>query len=126
MGEGSSGASIDSENNNSKDATNEAKLSGAGSGGISRGRGDAAMSWGDESPGQTEKLNTKLLPPASEMDTDHHQMVGLSANAPEVKPQGESAGKVDFDASGGKTSWRRRLAPRHRDAVREYFTNKGK
>ncbi|MFN0205885.1 MAG: hypothetical protein ACKVS6_06180 [Planctomycetota bacterium] len=92
-----------------------------GNGGISRGRGDAPMLWGKETEGRTDQFEAKALPPSSELDLQNNQMIGLSASTPQAKPESESGGNVNVDGSTGKTSWRRRLAPHHRDAVKNYF-----
>lgn len=81
------------------------------------------MSWGDETEGQTDKFQSKVLPPAELNDTKNNQVIGTTLNAPQASPVAESGGGADLQLSNGKTSWRRRLAPRHRDAVKEYFNN---
>lgn len=94
-----------------------------GNGGINRGRGDAPMLWGKETEGRTDQFEAKALPPSSELDLQNNQMIGLSASTPKAKPEAESGGNVNVEGSAGKTSWRRRLAPHHRDAVKNYFQN---
>ncbi|MDZ4774825.1 MAG: hypothetical protein SGI72_17010 [Planctomycetota bacterium] len=93
-----------------------------GSGGISRGRGDAPLTWGAETPGATDRFEAKSLPDAEYRDPEHSTVVGVGVAAPTVEPTAESAGLVDVSASGGRTAWKRRLAPHHRRAVQTYFT----
>jgi len=94
-----------------------------GRGGINRGRADAPMIWGDESPGQSDQFDAKLLPKARLKDLESSNLLGIGAGAPEVDANAEGAGRVDVEASTGKTAWRRRLSPKHRRAVGSFFTN---
>jgi hypothetical protein len=93
-----------------------------GNGGISRGRADAALTYGEESAGQTERFEATPLPPSERLDLEHSVTFGVGATAPEVDPTAEAAGLAPLDAKGGKSAWRRRLAPHHQDAVRTFFT----
>lgn len=92
-----------------------------GQGGVSRGRGDAEMTWGEETPGETDPFESKTLPDARYADPEHTGIVGIGAAAPPVDPQAEAPGSGAIEASGGQSAWRRRLAPQHRDAVRTWF-----
>ena len=94
-----------------------------GTGGVSRGRGDAAMIWGEETKGRVDQFEARALPGAERLDLDSAQLLGVSATSPRVDAEGEAAGLADVEASLGKSSWRRRLAPRHREAVREFFSD---
>lgn len=95
---------------------------GGGRGGVSRGRGDAPMTWGEETAGSTDRFEAKALPGAQYRDPDHSTIVGVGAAAPTVEPTAETGGLVDVAASGGRTAWKRRLAPHHRRAIQTYFT----
>jgi hypothetical protein len=46
----------------------------------------------------------------------------VTVEAPEVAPEGEAAGLSEVAGAQGEAVWRRRLAPRHRDAVERFFT----
>lgn len=94
---------------------------GAGRGGVSRGRGDAEMTWGEETPGETDRFAAKTLPDARYADPENSGIIGLGAAAPPVDPQAEAAGSGAIEGSGGQSAWRRRLAPHHRDAVKTWF-----
>jgi len=96
--------------------------SGASSGGVSRGRGDADMTWGTEAQGDTSRFEAKALPDAQYRDADHSAVVGVGASTPEVAPVAESAGNADVELSTGRAAWKRRLAPHHREAVKTFFT----
>lgn len=95
---------------------------GGGRGGVSRGRGDAEMTWGEETSGDTDRFEAKALPEASYSDPEHSTVVGIGAAAPRIEPVVEPGGQLDVTTSGGETAWKRRLAPRHRRAVQTYFT----
>jgi hypothetical protein len=79
------------------------------------------MLWGEESVGRTEDFEARRLDDARYLDSDQSGLLGVSATAPEIKPEDESAGLVEVEASGGGSAWRRRLAPRHRGAVKTFF-----
>lgn len=93
-----------------------------GQGGVSRGRGDAELTWGEESKGRTDQFEAKALDPAQSLDLEHSALLGVGAGAPNVAPEAESAGGADVQGSTGKSAWRRRLAPHHRQAVKDFFT----
>jgi hypothetical protein len=95
---------------------------GAGSGGVTRGRGDAEMSWGAESSGDTDRFEAKALPDAQYRDPEHSLVIGVGASVPTVEPVPESAGNSDVATSTGRAAWKRRLAPHHREAVKSFFT----
>ena len=96
-----------------------------GSGGVSRGRADAEMTWGEEVSGQTDKFEAKALAPAQNLDIEHSAVLGVGAGAPSVAPEAEGAGDAGVAGSTGKSAWRRRLAPHHREAVKSFFTPAG-
>ena len=79
------------------------------------------MIWGEESEDLTDAFEARTLSRAEYLDAERSGLVGLGATAPEVAPIEESAGLVEVEASGGSAAWRRRLAPRHRSAVRSFF-----
>lgn len=103
-------------------------LSGAqmpGQGGVTRGRGDAEMTWGQETAGDTERFEARTLPEAQYADPKDTIVAGIGAAAPGVEPVAESGGLAPLEASSGRASWKRRLAPHHRRAVQSYFTREG-
>lgn len=97
-----------------------------GRGGVNRGRGDAPMIWGDESPGRTDQFGAEVLPQARLKDLESSNLLGIGSAAPEVDARGESAGLSEVGASAGKTAWRRRLSPKHRRAVGTFFTGRSR
>jgi hypothetical protein len=80
------------------------------------------MIWGEETPGRVDQFEARALPSAERLDLESAQLLGVSAATPRTDANGEGAGLVDVEASLGESSWRRRLAPRHRAAVQEFFS----
>jgi hypothetical protein len=97
-----------------------------GNGGVSRGRGDAEMTWGEETQGDRDAFESKTLPDATYADAEHSELVGIGAAAPTVDPHAEAPGTGAIESSGGQSAWRRRLAPQHREAVRSWFGRGGR
>ena len=93
-----------------------------GRGGVTRGRGDAPMMWGDESPGRSDQFEARALPGARLSDPESSAILGIGSAAPTVDAHGEGAGLVETSPTSGKTAWRRRLSPKHRRAVGSFFT----
>ena len=93
-----------------------------GRGGVTRGRGDAEMIWGEETPGASERFEAKSLPSAQLFDPESSAVLAVGAAPPVVDPRAESAGLAEASVSAGKTAWRRRLAPSHREAVKAFFS----
>jgi len=94
-----------------------------GRGGVGRGRADAALTWGNETAGQTDQFAAKVLPAAVYQDLDNSVLFGVGAAQPQVEPSAEGAGSVTTQASTGSTTWRRRLSPKHRRAVGRFFSS---
>jgi len=93
-----------------------------GRGGVNRGRGDADMSWGDESDEQGVKFQETVLPEGFR-EQPKDDIFRLEATAPEVDPAAaapKGAAREGGPSAGGTTT-RRRLSPKHRSAVRKYF-----
>lgn len=96
-----------------------------GVGGVNRGRADAAMVWGDESPGRSDEFEARVLTPAELSDLEHSEILGVGATAPVAQPLPESGGALATESGLSKSAWRRRLAPRHREAVKGFFEAAG-
>jgi hypothetical protein len=93
-----------------------------GRGGVSRGRGDADLTWGDESDKQGTKFKEVVLPKGM-LDQPKDEIVAIQKSAPTEDAAGEtprSAARSD-EAAAGQATWNRKLNPRHRNAVRKYF-----
>jgi len=80
------------------------------------------MTWGDETAGRSEDFTPTLLDPARVFDAESTAVLGLGATAPTVDAQGEASGPANAQASTGDGAWRRRLAPHHREAVKQFFS----
>ncbi len=93
-----------------------------GRGGISRGRGDAEMAWGDESDETGVKFKETVLPPGMQEDPKD-EVIGITRSEPEVDPATSvSRGAAHAnDPAAGRETWDRKLRPRHRGAVRKFF-----
>jgi hypothetical protein len=93
-----------------------------GRGGVTRGRGDAQLTWGDEADKQGTKFKEVVLPKGM-LDQPKDEIVAIRKSAPDAEPAAEaprSASRAD-DAAAGQATWNRKLNPRHRNAVRKYF-----
>ncbi|MEX0703899.1 MAG: hypothetical protein WD069_17500 [Planctomycetales bacterium] len=93
-----------------------------GRGGVTRGRGDADLAYGDESDGKNAKFKETVLPPGV-LDQPKDEVLGIRAAEPEVDPHGSTArgaGRELGPASGSETTGTV-LRPRHRPVVRRYF-----
>jgi len=92
-----------------------------GRGGVSRGRGDAALDFSGETPGRTDVFEARELDPAEWLDPESTAIVGVGAAAPTIDPKAQGGGLVETQASAGRAAWKRRVAPHHRDAVQSFF-----
>jgi hypothetical protein len=95
-----------------------------GRGGVSRGRADAALEFSGETPGRTDAFEARELPGAERNDVESTALVGVGGAAPTVDPRADGAGLVETRASAGQSAFKRRVAPRHRDAVQGFFGGK--
>lgn len=96
-----------------------------GRGGVTRGRGDADLTWGDETDRQGAKFKETVLPKGF-LDQPKDDVVGIRKTAPDGKAADEAprAPRRAIDAASGETTWNRKLNPRHRHAVRGYFDSR--
>lgn len=91
---------------------------------MNRGRGDAPLTWGDESDLENTKFKETVLPPGY-LDQPKDEVIGVTKTAPDVDPA-ESAPRSSrrkVDPASGKETWNRKLRPRHRNVVRKYFNS---
>ena len=80
------------------------------------------MTWGQEVQGDTDKFEAQALDPARFLDAEHSAVLGVGAGAPTVEPRSEGASLTEVETSIGRSAWKRRLAPHHREAVKSFFT----
>lgn len=93
-----------------------------GSGGVSRGRGDADLTWGDESTLENTKFKESVLPPGM-LDKPRDEVVGITIASPETDVANSaprSAARAATAASGDE-AWKGTVRPRHRSVVKRYF-----
>jgi hypothetical protein len=94
-----------------------------GSGGINRGRGDADLTWGDESL-PFDRFKSVALPPGAVRSPDEWSPVAVLPGAPKEAPERSvTSSGIQFAGTAGQAAWRRTLAPRHYSAVKRYFEN---
>lgn len=93
-----------------------------GQGGTTRGRGDAPLTWGNESDKQGTKFKETVLPPGF-LDQPKEEIVRIGRTAPEEEAAASAPRSTQriIDATAGNTAWRRKLNPKHRAVVRKYF-----
>jgi hypothetical protein len=90
-------------------------------GGVSRGRGDARLDFSGETPESSERFKEAALEPGAALDLENSLLLGVGAGAPRTDPTAEASQLAPVQASAGEASWKRRLAPHHREAVRGFF-----
>ncbi len=92
-----------------------------GAGGITRGRGDAELTWGEESDEQGIKFREVAIPQGVPDEEGELLRTRITKpNADPVAPNGRSAARSVGDTAGGQ-GWKQPLRPRHREVVKKYF-----
>lgn len=93
-----------------------------GRGGVSRGRGDAEMTWTDGTDEKNAKFKEQVLPPSAIAGLDESELLGVSTAAPTADKTAISAhGSLNNAATGGGSAYTQSLLPRHKGAVKRYF-----
>ncbi|MFA7236622.1 MAG: hypothetical protein WC058_07145 [Phycisphaeraceae bacterium] len=93
-----------------------------GSGGISRGRGDADLTWQNPRNTDNTSIQSHTLPPATLAAMKDSQQIGLSAGAPQQEEtESSTGGALDATAAGGGEANTAVILPAHRNAVERYF-----
>jgi len=93
-----------------------------GDGGISRGRGDAPMSWSDGTSEQGAKFKEQVLSPSVLAGLKDSQLAGRSLGAPAVEKSGPvRSGALSSASTGGGSAFTQSVLPRHKGAVKRYF-----
>jgi uncharacterized protein YneF (UPF0154 family) len=91
-------------------------------GSISRGRGDAPMIFGQESPKLVQGSFDKVESDSLNMKVG--ASVGISFAAPEVKPiDDKGQGALASGVGSGGQARRHRVSPKHKDLLKRYFKN---
>jgi hypothetical protein len=93
-----------------------------GNGGVTRGRGDAELTYGEENDPAGTKFKETVLPPGA-LEQAKDEVLGVRLTAPQenVADSAPRAGSRAQDPTAGRETWNRPLAPRHRQVVRGYF-----
>ena len=101
---------------------------GPGRGGVTRGRGDAEMTWSDGTSADGAKFKPKVLPPAAVASLKKSLLAGVSAGSPgKGGPRtADAGGALSGATKGGGSAHAHAILPRHRRAVRRYFDRSGK
>ena len=96
---------------------------GPGKGGISRGRGDAPMTWSAGTSEAGASFREQVLSPAGLAGLKDSRLAGVSRAAPAEsgEPAAARPGALEGAATGGGSAHRQRLLPKHRHAVNGYF-----
>ncbi len=93
-----------------------------GKGGISRGRGDAPMTWSDGTREDGARFKTQVIPPSVVADLKDSQLVGRGVGAPSIQRGGPAtSGALNGAASGGGSAFTQTILPRHKGTVKRYF-----
>lgn len=94
-----------------------------GRGGISRGRGDAAMSWKDGSEKNGAKFQAKALTPAALSSMKESRLSGISVGNPTAKKHfgGSAGGTLNASQAGGGEANAQLILPEHKKSVQRYF-----
>jgi len=87
---------------------------------VTRGPGHVRLDFSGETAQSAERFAEQALPPGV-IDREHSQVIGIGAGAPRTAPTEEGAQRAATELSAGEASWKRRLAPQHRSAVRSFF-----
>ena len=90
---------------------------------MNEGRGDAELEFGDMSDGKGTKFKESILPPGY-LDKPRDEILSITGTAPKVEPA-ESAPRNAArpnEAASGNEAWNRSVRPRHRNAVKSYFS----
>ena len=92
-----------------------------GRGGVTRGRADAELTYGQETL-PADRFKAQALPPGYVRSPDDWAPVVNMPGAPIVAPEaGGRAASRAYAEDAGQAAWRRTLAPRHQSAVKKYF-----
>jgi hypothetical protein len=99
-----------------------------GRGGVSRGRGDAAMTWRSGVQKEDAAFKEQVLPPAAVSALKKSRLAGVSASDPtSAKSTGGSlGGALDAAQAGGGEARSQMILPEHEKAVQRYFQREKK
>ncbi len=96
----------------------------AGEAGLSRGRGDAEMTWNDGADEANTAFKAEMLPPGALSSLEDSVGIGVGVSAPEAVPGSASYNGLSGAEAGGAGANTHQLLPKHRSAVGRYFKSK--
>ncbi len=98
-----------------------------GQGGITRGRGDAEMVFGEESDLENTKFKEVVLPPGV-LDEPSEQIIRMTSSEPKTDPalNAPRTAARKNDPAAGRATWDRKLSPKYRGVVRKFFNSNKK
>jgi hypothetical protein len=93
-----------------------------GSGGVSRGRGDAELTFGEEVHLENKAFQPRMLPHGKSPSADHSFPLSVEMLDPMAQPKAEKNGSDQASDSSAKTEGRSAPVPlRYRKTVNQYF-----
>ncbi len=93
-----------------------------GQGGVSRGRGDAPLTWTDGTDESGAAFKEEVIPPSALGAVDKSRLTGVSSSAPDVDGAAPTVrGGALSSSSGGGGAHKQQVLPQHRRAVERYF-----
>ncbi len=94
-----------------------------GQGGISRGRGDAPLTWTDGTDESGVGFVEETLPAGALGGIEKSKLIGITRGAPETSETAVATpgGALEETAAGGGAAHKQRVLPQHKQAVMRYF-----
>jgi hypothetical protein len=94
-----------------------------GQGGVSRGRGDAMLTWTDPSTKENVTFKEEVLRPSRRPDPKQAKLEGVSAAAPEVSATAAAvaSGALTTEGSARGVTPQTVILPRHKESVKRFF-----
>lgn len=94
-----------------------------GRGGVTRGRGDAKMTWQSKVKKADAAFKEKVLPPAALSSLKKSRLAGVSASDPKSATQGggSTGGALNSSQAGGGEARTQTILPEHEKTVQRYF-----
>lgn len=97
---------------------------GPGKGGVSRGRGDADLTFEDEKHLEDKAFKPRMLPEGASPSADHSLTISVQALDPKAAPTADRATLTPAAEAAARTEGRGAAVPlRHREVVRKYFSS---
>jgi hypothetical protein len=94
-----------------------------GNGGITRGRGDAPLTWTDGTDESGAGFKEEVIQPSAIGGIDKSRLTGISKEAPQQNEQTVAAagGALTGAKAGGGGAHKQRVLPQHKQTVMKYF-----